>query len=89
VSVIAHPDYLIGEPQREVYVELLKHLADLRDRAGLWMALPGEINTWWRNRQQMTLVSDDGGWRVQGPDRERARVAYARLDNGRVVYSFS
>lgn len=89
VSVITHPDYLIGELQREVYVELLKHLADLRDRAGLWMTLPGEINTWWRNRQQMTLVEDGDGWRVEGPDCARARVAYARLDNGRVVYTLS
>jgi hypothetical protein len=86
ISVITHPDYLTGEPQRKVYRELLKHLADLRDRSGVWMALPGELNTWWRNRHQMTLVAEGDGWRIEGPDSDRARVAYARLDRGRVVY---
>ena len=35
VSVITHPDYLVGRREREVYVELLRHLADLRERDGL------------------------------------------------------
>ena len=56
VSVITHPDYLVGPREREVYLELLRHLTELRERNGLWMALPGEINRWWRNRHQMTLV---------------------------------
>jgi hypothetical protein len=86
ISVITHPDYLTGEPQRAVYVELLKHLAALRDRKEVWMALPAEVNAWWRNRHQMTLVPDGDRWRVEGPDSHRARVAYARLDGGRVVY---
>ena len=35
ISVITHPDYLVGRREREVYVELLRHLADLRERARL------------------------------------------------------
>ena len=89
ISIIAHPDYLIGERERAVYVELLRHLVELRDRDGVWMALPGEINRWWRNRRQMTLVPTPDGWRIEGPDRERARVAYATLDGDRLVYSFT
>jgi hypothetical protein len=73
-------------PEREVYVDLLRHLADLRDRAGFWIALPGEINRWWRNRHRMTLVSCGEGWRIEGPDSDRARVAYAALENDRLVY---
>jgi hypothetical protein len=88
VSIITHPDYLVGRREREVYVDLLRHLADLRDRDELWLALPGEINSWWRNRHKMTLVSSGDGWRVQGPDSHRARVAYATLQNDRVVYTF-
>jgi len=63
-------------------------LTDLREREGLWVALPGEINKWWRNRHQMTLVQDGDGWRIEGPDSHRARVAYATLEKDRLVYKF-
>ena len=86
ISVITHPDYLVGRREREVYVDLLRHLADLREREGLWIALPGEINRWWRNRRQMTLVPVGDGWRIDGPDSHRARVAYATLEDDRIVY---
>ena len=61
---------------------------ELRERDGIWMALPGEINRWWRNRQKMTLTPDGNGWRMEGPDSHRARVAYATLDGDRLVYRF-
>jgi hypothetical protein len=89
ISVITHPDYLAGAPQREVYHELLKHVAELRDRREVWVALPGEVNRWWRNRHHMTLVRDGEGWRIEGPDSSRARVAYASLENDRLVYRMS
>jgi hypothetical protein len=87
ISVIAHPDYLVGQRERGVYLELLRHLVDLRDRDGVWMALPGEINRWWRNRHQMTLVPDGNAWRIEGPDSHRARVAYASVQDGKLTYS--
>jgi hypothetical protein len=86
ISVIAHPDYLTGHRERDVYVELLRHLDELRERDGLWMALPGEINRWWRDRREMTLVESDGGWRIEGPGSDRARVAHASLEGDRLVY---
>ena len=43
ISVITHPDYLLGQRERDVYVELLRHVAELRERDGVWVALPGEI----------------------------------------------
>ncbi|MGH9220751.1 MAG: hypothetical protein ACRD1W_15705, partial [Vicinamibacterales bacterium] len=87
ISVITHPDYLVGQRERGVYIELLRHLAELRERQGLWIALPGEINRWWRSRQQMTLTATKGGWRIDGPDSHRARVAYASLGGDRLVYT--
>jgi hypothetical protein len=86
ISIIAHPDYLTGHRERDVYVELLRHLDQLRERDGLWMALPGEINRWWRDRREMTLVESDGGWRIEGPGSDRARVAHASLEGDRLVY---
>ena len=86
ISVIAHPDYLVGQRERDVYIELLRHLAELRERDGVWVALPGAINRWWRNRQQMRLIPAPDGWRINGPDSDRARVAYATLDGDRLIY---
>jgi hypothetical protein len=87
ISIITHPDYLLGPRERDVYIELLRHLAELREQQGLWITLPGEINRWWRNRRQMTLVRSGNGWRIDGPDSGRARVAYATLAGDRLVYS--
>jgi hypothetical protein len=87
VSIIVHPDYLTGTRERDVYLQLLRRLVELRDRQRTWMALPGDINRWWRNRREMTLVRDGSGWRVEGPDSARARVAYASLEDGRLVYT--
>jgi hypothetical protein len=70
-----------------VYIELLRHLTELRDRDGVWMALPGAVNRWWRNRHRMALVPAGEGWRVEGPDSHRASVAYATLENDRLVYT--
>jgi hypothetical protein len=88
VSVITHPDYLTGARERAVYEQLLAHLAALRDDGLTWMALPGQINRWWRDRRQMFLTQVGSAWRVEGPGSERAAVAYASLDGERVVYSF-
>jgi hypothetical protein len=86
VSVIVHPDYQAGRRERDVYMELLVHLARLRDERKVWVALPSEIDRWWRNRREMRLVADGNAWRVEGPDAARARVAYARLEGERMVY---
>ena len=86
VSFIAHPDYLIEKRARAVYVSLLEHLKMLRETRHVWMALPADVDRWWRNRRRMTLVERGGAWRIEGPDAERARLAYAELDGERVVY---
>ena len=87
VSIITHPDYLAGDQERRVYTELLQLLAQLRHRGDTWIATPGEINRWWRQRREMSLAPAGNAWRVDGAGSERARVAYASLDGGRVVYS--
>jgi hypothetical protein len=87
ISVITHPDYLVGARERAVYVRLLEHIAELRDARQTWVALPGEINDWWRQRRAMTVSKVGSSWRVVGAGSERARVAYATLDGDRVVYS--
>ena len=86
ISFIAHPDYLIEERARSCYTELLDHLAELRSQSLVWITLPKQLNNWWRERSQMSLVHDSNGWTVTGPGSERASVAYAFLDGDRLAY---
>jgi hypothetical protein len=86
ISFIAHPDYLIETRARNVYRELLRRLVDLRAPHRVWIALPAEINHWWRSRRGMRLVPHGRSWGVEGPGHERARVAWARLRDGQVIY---
>jgi hypothetical protein len=86
MSFIVHPDYM-DEPRPErAYRALLERLVRLREAERCWVALPGEVERWWRARSQMTLVPDGAGWRVEGPERERARVAYAEIEGDDLAY---
>jgi hypothetical protein len=86
VTLLAHPDYLIDDQPRRVYADLLAHVRRLVDAGRVWMPLPGDVARWWRNRRDMVLVNEGGGWRIDGPDSDRARLAYATIQNDRVVY---
>jgi len=66
---------------------LLGHLARTRADKKIWMALPGEVDRWWRSRSQMKLVRAGNRWSIEGPDKERARVAYASREGDTVVYT--
>lgn len=88
ISFIIHPDYLAGKPELDLYRSLLNRLSRLRTEEKLWIALPGEIDRWWRARNQMKLVLHDGQWRIEGEGSERARVAYATLADNRITYTF-
>ncbi len=89
VSFIVHPDYVMASRARSVYCALLDHLAPLINAGRLWMALPGEIDDWWRTRNEMQIVSDGSGWAIKGRGSERARIAFACLKDGRLTYSRS
>jgi hypothetical protein len=89
MSFIAHPDYLINRKNRRVYETLLKYLRQMVTRENIWAALPEDVDRWWRARSQMKVVSRDGGWEIEGPEKERARLAYAVLDGGRVKYELT
>ncbi len=88
MNFIVHPDYIRNEPEQKVYRSLLARLAEMRRDAGVWIPLPGEVNQWWRERSRMMLVRNGGGWEIEGEGKVRARIAYARLENDALVYSF-
>jgi hypothetical protein len=84
LSFIVHPDYATTGAERKVYEALLSHLAELRQERGVWIATPGEVNRWWRQRAGMRIVEDHGGVRIEGEGSERARIAYASAVDGRL-----
>jgi len=86
VSFIVHPDYVMHEEFVPVYKDLLTYLRGLQDATGVWMALPSEIDCWWRQRSRMQLVRRGGEWQIQGDGAERATVAYAMNAGGKLVY---
>jgi hypothetical protein len=85
MNFIIHPDYILSDRPLRTYEELLGYLAGLRDERGVWLPTPGEVNQWWRQRAAMKLTSEDGEWRVEGEGHERASVAYASEDDGKLV----
>jgi hypothetical protein len=89
LSFIAHPDYLSEDRAMNVYRALLAHLTMLSREEHVWLALPSEINRWWRQRRNMTVVLADGYWTVDGPGRDRARIAFARVDGDRLRYAIA
>jgi hypothetical protein len=89
MSFITHPDYLIDDRARHVYEALLDYMRQKIAGEGIWAALPGEVDRWWRARSQMELVPRGDEWEITGPEKDRARVAYAAVAGGRLVYELA
>ncbi|MBZ5631069.1 MAG: hypothetical protein LAO06_19625, partial [Acidobacteriia bacterium] len=86
ISFIIHPDYMVGSRERDAYRELLTYVTGLASDRGVWLAFPGEINCWWRQRRGMRLVRQGQGWHIEGEGSERARLAYAHIVDGSLRY---
>jgi hypothetical protein len=86
ISILVHPDYIMKSQEETIYQKLLERIAYLRDAHNVWTATPGEVNEWWRIRNGLKLVQGAGGWRIEGPGSERARLAYAVFEEDRLTY---
>jgi hypothetical protein len=89
ITFITHPDYLIERRARAVYHDLLDYLGRLCSQRNIWMAVPGEVDRWWRERSEMRVVADGAQWRIEGPGSDRARLAFAVVENDSVVYELA
>jgi len=89
ISFIVHPDYVIAERNRATFKALLDYLSQLRKGGTVWFALPGEVNRWWRMRSKMQVVRQGSVWKIKGPGSERARLAFASLQEGKLAYRIS
>jgi len=86
-SFLVHPDYVIEKRARTTYQALLEHLAQMRQERKMWIALPCEVDRWWRERSQMTVVGDGSRWRIEGRGKEHARLAFATLDGDQLAFT--
>jgi hypothetical protein len=86
ISFIVHPDYVVEPRAQKIYLDLLNYLSRLIADKKLWTALPRDVNRWWRNRSQMELVRKGDRWQIEGPDKERARIAYAIREGDHLIY---
>jgi len=89
ITFIVHPDYIIQKRSMEAYRNLLLEIQGLQSTRNLWVTYPGEVNRWWRDRAAMTLVFKNGEWLIEGRGSERASVAFATVDDDRLVYTVS
>ena len=86
LSFIVLPGHIFAEKSLPVYKTLLAYLSRLRSERNIWIARPGDVNQWWRERNAMQLTFVDGMWRIEGRGRERARIGFACIEDDRIVY---
>jgi hypothetical protein len=87
ISFIVHPDYTVKPQQRCIYEALLGYLSCLEEEKNIWITTPGEANRWWRQRAELRSVENLEGWQIVGPGKERARIAWASEEGGRLVFT--
>jgi len=85
-SFIVHPDYIIESETQSVYEDLLTMLSEVRGQESVWFALPHEVDSWWRARSRMSIVKDNGSWRIIGEGAECAVLAFAKMADGNLIY---
>ena len=86
MNFIIHPDYASTGRAQDTFRKLLEKMSRLRCDKNVWMPLPRDVDSWWRERQQMKLVPHGRRWKIEGPGSDRAIVAYAHIENGRLVH---
>jgi glycosyltransferase involved in cell wall biosynthesis len=88
VSVIVHPDYVIDPEQRRPFRDLLAYVREQCSTRDIWATVPSHVNSWWRKRNDMKLISKAEGWMITGAGSDAARIAYACLSGDSLSYTF-
>jgi hypothetical protein len=85
-NFIVHPDFVIDNGLKTLYKNLLTYLRDIQSSRGLWVTLPSEVDSWWRQRSKMRLVQNGSEWIIRGEGAKRAVVAFAKIAKDNLVY---
>jgi hypothetical protein len=64
---------------------LLAIFRRLCSERNVWVALPGEIDAWWRRRSKMQVVKHGDSWKIEGEGSDDAVLAYATKVDGKLV----
>jgi hypothetical protein len=88
INFIFHPDYITTGRAQDLFKEMLEKLSRLRSDENVWVPLPRDVDRWWRQRNEMTLMPDGRGWKIHGAGSERARIAFACVEGDRLTYEF-
>ncbi|HEX4920037.1 MAG TPA: hypothetical protein VFV92_04785, partial [Candidatus Bathyarchaeia archaeon] len=86
VNFLVHPDYVCAANGRHMYRNLMEYLKSLRSNRQIWFALPGEVDRWWRARNNMHVVHENGNWRIKGDDSGQATLAWVKSVDDQVIY---
>ena len=89
LNLITHPDYLVPQDAQTIYRQLLDYLSETCETENVWATLPSQVDRWWRMRHNMHIVLSGNSWAIQGDGSERARLAYARLVDGKLEYTIA
>jgi hypothetical protein len=88
ISFIVHPDYVQTGRAQSVYKALLGELERAQCESNVWLTIAGEVDQWWRQRDQMSIVGAGQDLRIEGAGSERASIAYACLDGDKLAFEF-
>jgi len=86
ITLLIHPDYVTPSRAQSTYKELLEWIDRIRSDENIWPALAGDVDRWWRQRSAMKLTAVGKDWTIEGPGSDEARLAYACLDQGELIY---
>jgi hypothetical protein len=89
MTFLIHPDYVISGRAQDVFKGLLEQMNQVRLDQNVWVTLPMEVDRWWRQRSEMTLVPAGSEWEIRGSGSDRATLAYACLDRDNLSYEFA
>jgi hypothetical protein len=88
MNFIIHPDYVTTGRAQDTFMRLLEKMSRLRSDNAVWIPLPRDVDQWWRERNQMSVVHSRNEWKVEGPGSERATVAFACIEGDHLRYEF-
>lgn len=82
VLINVHPDYMDSDERLGLYEEFLRYM---KQKQGMWHALPRDVARWWKDRTKSTLVRKNDTFVIEGPAAGVAAVLKTRVDHGMLV----